>query len=215
MIATGASWRTDGVGRYLDSAFEGFDLQSVVSVDAILKGALPAGRVIIHDDDHYYLGSARALKLRAENIDVTLVTPESRTAGWSYCTTEQFPLIQQLLDANVKLINDKGLVSWDGKSAKLECIFSHAVSELDADCVIPLTARQPNDGLFYDLKSSEPEFINKGGISMQLIGDCAMPGIIATAIYDGHKAARELGAQPSNAELRRDRIVASRLEPFV
>lgn len=215
MIATGASWRTDGVGRYLDSAFEGFDLESVISVDAILHGNLPDGRVIIYDDDHYYLGSAIALKLRAENIDVTLVTPESRTAGWSYYTTEQFPLIQQLLDAKVKLINDKGLVSWDGRSAKLECVFSNAVSEIHADCLIPLTARQPNDTLFYELKARKQEFDHKDGISLQIIGDCAMPGIIATAIYDGHKAARELGAQPSKTELRRDRIIASRLEPFV
>ena len=215
MIATGAIWRTDGVGRYLDSAFEGFDLQSVVSVDAILNGALPAWRVIIYDDDHYYLGSAIALKLRAQNIDVTLVTPEARTAGWSYYTKEQFPLIQQLLKANVKLINDKGLVGWDGKSAKLACVFSQAASEVDADYLIPLTARQPNDGLFDALKSRQQEFNKQGGISLQHIVDCAMPGIIATAIYDGHKAAHELGAAPPNTELRRDRIVATRLEPFV
>ena len=41
-----------------------------------------------------------------------------------------------------------------------------------------------------------------------------MPGIIATAVYSGHKAARELGERIYETELRRDRIVATKLEPF-
>ena len=215
MVATGARWRTDGVGRYLSSAFEGYDSGSVVSAESILNGRVPQGRVVIYDDDHYYLGSAIALKLHAENVPVTLVTPEARIGGWSSYTTEQYPLIQQLIDIGVGMIGDKGLAGWNGKAAQLECVFSGAISEIEADYLISVTARLPNDELFLALEARSEDFKSKGGISLRRFGDCQMPGIIATAVYAGHKAARELGEPETNLDdLRRDRIVITKLEPF-
>jgi len=38
------------------------------------------------------------------------------------------------------------------------------------------------------------------------IGDCRAPGIIATAVYDGHRAARELGQPASDLVERRERV---------
>ena len=35
---------------------------------------MPLGRVVIYDDDHYYLGSTIALSARARGCEVTLVT---------------------------------------------------------------------------------------------------------------------------------------------
>jgi dimethylamine/trimethylamine dehydrogenase len=42
-------------------------------------------------------------------------------------------------------------------------------------------------------------------LSLQRVGDCRAPGIIAAAVYAGHKAARELGC--SEVEFKRDRVV--------
>ncbi len=208
-VATGASWRSDGVGRYRSSAFSGHELDSVMSVDSILDGDMPSGSVLIYDDDHYYLGNAIALKLREANIPVTMVTPEARIGGWNHHTTEQHQLIRSLIEAGVEMVCDRGLVGWDGKIAQLECIFSGDVFELAADYVVPVTARLPNDQLWHELQAQKSRFK-----SLQRIGDCLMPGIIATAVYSGHKAARELGERISEIELRRDRIVSTKLEPF-
>jgi dimethylamine/trimethylamine dehydrogenase len=62
-----------------------------------------------------------------------------------------------------------------------------------ADTLIPITAKLPNDQLWLDLQSRQDEFHSNNGLSMQLIGDGSTPGLIAAAVYSGHKAARELG----------------------
>jgi dimethylamine/trimethylamine dehydrogenase len=119
-----------------------------------------------------------------------------------------------LIESGVHMIGDKGLVAWDGKTAELECAFSGAISAVEADALIPVTARLPNDELFHALAARGDDFTDSGGLSFQRIGDCRMPGIIAMSVYDGHKAARELGEPPRQTDLRRDRIVATKLEPF-
>ena len=89
---------------------------------------------------------------------------------------------------------------------QLECIYSEAESRLEADCLLPVTSRIPDDELWQALDARRDEFEDRGGLSLQRIGDCRAPGIIAAAVYAGHKAARELGAQDIMVE--RDRVVA-------
>ncbi len=209
LVATGASWRSDGVGRHSSSAFDGYQLDSVLTVDSVLDGKLPSGSVIIYDDDHYYLGNAIALKLREANIPVTMVTPAAHIGGWHHYTSEQHQIIRALIQAGVKIITNQGLTGWDGKAAQLECVFSGQCTDARADYLIPLTTRAPNDQLWHALRPHKDKLH-----SLHRIGDCKMPGIIATAVYSGHKAARELGVAEPAKDLRRDRIVATRLEPF-
>lgn len=210
IVATGANWRSDGVGRWLEAPFEGFDAQRVVSVDEILRGEQLDGPVLIYDDDHYYLASAVALKLKAEGMPVTLVTPQGRIAGWSSYTQEQAPLIKMLLEAGVEIITDSGLRGWNGSEAKLACVFTGRETSLAAKYLVPITARLPNDTLWQALSASKEQFVASGGISLNRVGDCKAPGMIASAVYDGHKLARELGQQQQTIEeLARDRVVVN------
>jgi len=51
--------------------------------------------------------------------------------------------------------------------------------------------RVPNDALYYELES-RAETLSAAGIkSLARIGDCLAPGIIASAVFSGHKFARE------------------------
>ncbi len=209
LIASGASWRTDGVGRYRLSAFEGHTREGVISVESMLAGDLPKGHVMIYDDDHYYLANAIALKLRQHNIAVTLVTPQARIGDWSNYTNEQYATIQALINAGVDMICNQGLEGWVDNKAQLACVFSGRVSVLSANYLLPVTARLPNDRLWHDLQAHKQQFA-----TLRRIGDCAAPGIIAAAVYAGHKAARELGQAPRDNEPRRDRVVTDKLEPF-
>jgi len=201
IVATGSNWRSDGIGRWRQAAFEGYDQDSVISVDRILAGEVPRGSVIIYDDDHYYLSSAIALKLRGLDICVTIVTPEARVGGWSSHTEEQHGTLKALYKAGVEFVTDKGLVSWDGSKATLECIFSGMASCIEADFLIPLTARLPDDALLSALRSQREQFLSGGGKSIQGIGDMISPGIIAAAVYSGHKAARELGTGEAETDI--------------
>ena len=193
MVATGSSWRNDGIGRWLEKAFEGYQHPTVYPVEKVLKGDLPNGNVVIYDDDHYYMSAAIALQLRTENITVTLVTPEGRVGSWSYFTQEQHRSMAALYEAGVTIITNQGLISWNGSSAIIQCVFSEVESTISADYLIPITAKLPNDELWLELQSRQDEFQSGGGLSMQLIGDGSTPGLIAAAVYSGHKAARELG----------------------
>lgn len=207
LVATGSRWRDDGVGRWRETAFEGADSSSIFSVERVLKGDIPKsdgpnGHVIIFDDDHYYMSAAIALKLRAENLAVTLVTPKGRVGTWSYFTEEQYGSMAALYAAGVKVVTDQGLVSWNGSAATIQCVFSEAESTISADYLMPITARIPNDTLWLELQSRQDEFRSSGGLSMQLIGDGSTPGLIAAAVYSGHKAARELGLSAADKNKR-------------
>jgi dimethylamine/trimethylamine dehydrogenase len=205
MLATGARWRSDGVGRWSNAAFSGCELNDVVGVEQILNGFLPDGHVVVYDDDHYYLGSAIALQLRAQGARVTMVTPEISPAVWSMHTEEHSLTMQALIEAGVEIITAKGLRAWQSDELQLQCIYSGRESKIEADYLVPISARIPSDELWSGLDARRDEFVAKGGLSLQRIGDCRAPGIIAAAVYAGHKAARELGQGELN--FKRDRVV--------
>ena len=157
------------------------------------------------------MASAIALKLRATGIGVTLVTPQGRAAAWSYYTQEQDLTLKALYDAGIEIVTDRGLVYYQSDRIGLQCVFSGRKSEVLADYLIPVTSRLPLSGLWVELESRTKEFHARGGLSIQRIGDCVAPGIIASAVYAGHKVARELGQDKLNpAEIKRDRVVVSR-----
>ncbi len=205
IVATGARWRSDGVGRWRNSPIAGHDQPGVVPVERILQGFVPGGHVLIYDDDHYYLGSAIALKLRAAGSEVTLVTPEPTPAGWTRHSNEHSLTMQALLEAEVKIVTDRGLAAFAEGRARLECVFSGAGRTIEADHLVALGARRANDEVWRALDSRRDEFEARGGLSIQRIGDCRAPGIIAAAVYAGHRAARELGQAGDFG--KRDRVV--------
>ncbi len=207
ILATGARWRSDGVGRRSNVAFGGCELSTVIGVEQVLSGYVPDGHVVIYDDDHYYLGSAIALKLCAQGARVTMVSPETTLAMWSQHTEEHSLTMQSLIEAGVEIVTDRGLVAWQPGVLRLECIYSERHSTIEADYLVPLSGRIPDDALWGELEVRRDEFRARGGLSLQRVGDCQAPGIIAAAVYAGHKAARELGCSEVELKLKRDRVV--------
>ena len=60
-IATGGTWRRDGVGRESGFPVPGFDGPTVYTPDDLMTGRVPTeGPVIVWDDDHYYMGGVLA-----------------------------------------------------------------------------------------------------------------------------------------------------------
>jgi len=208
LLATGARWRSDGVGQTSNRPFQGCEQAQVIGVEQVLDGFLPTGHVVIYDDDHYYLGSAIALRLCAEGVRVTMVSPENSLGGWTHFTDEHTQVMRALIDAGVEVITARALRSFEPKAVRLACVYSGNETEIEADYLLPIGARVANDGLWLELQRQRESFAQHGGISMQRIGDCRAPGIIAAAVYAGHKAARELGQ--GEAIVKRDRVVLLR-----
>ena len=205
LLATGARWRSDGIGRSSNMPFDGHDQASVIGAEQVLGGHLPSGHILIYDDEHYYIGSAIALMLSAQGNRVTMVSPQDSLCGWTRFTDEHAPLMRALIEAGVEIVPARRLRGFEDGSARLACIYSGQETRLEADHLLPVGARIPNDELWRELQGRRDEFTEAGGLSMRRIGDCRAPGIIAAAVYAGHKAARELGQGETGA--RRDRVV--------
>ncbi len=205
ILATGARWRSDGVGRWSNRPFAGCEQDAVVGSESLLDGFTPDGHVVIYDDEHYYLGSAIALRLAAQGTRVTMVTPETTLAGWSHFTTEHSATMKALIEAGIEIVTAKGLIGFNAGAVELECVFSGNESAIEADYLLPISTRLPNDELWCALDARRDEFAANGGLSLQRIGDCQSPGIIAQAVYAGHKVARQLGR--SEVDFKRDRLV--------
>ena len=91
VIATGATWRRDGFGRFHPAGIaDPGPAERIFTPDDVMAGRLPEGRVVVFDDDHYYMASVVAERIHAEAASVTLVTPEDKVAAWGTYTASRF-----------------------------------------------------------------------------------------------------------------------------
>ena len=188
LVATGSHWRRDGSGRCHSSPIKGIESVAVLSPDDVLGGAEVQGRVLIYDDDHYYMGSALAERLRAQGHEVCLLTPESKVAVWTVNTLEQEKIQSRLLDLDIEVVVAHEIVEVGAGKAQVANVYSDRHRQvLEFDTLIPVTSRAPNDALFQALLAHEDRFA-----TLRAIGDCHAPGTVAAAVYDGHSAARHL-----------------------
>jgi dimethylamine/trimethylamine dehydrogenase len=89
IVATGASWRRDGLGRGQWSPIPGHEAPYVLTPDDIFAGKRPSGRVVVYDNDHFYLGGLIAELLARVGNKVLLVTPAPLVSIWTENTLEQ------------------------------------------------------------------------------------------------------------------------------
>jgi len=203
LIATGARWRRNGIGRWHARTLAALPPQGVLTPDDILHGARPSGRVTVFDDDHYYMAPVIAVLLARGGAQVTYVTTGGYAAEWSFYTGEQDRTQRQLLECGVRILVGTAVEGFDGDAVTLACAYSGERSNLPCATLVLVTSREPEDQLYYELVGSDgvPAEPN-----VQRIGDCRQPGIIAQAVYAGHEAARGLD-EPNERRPDRDRLV--------
>jgi len=191
-IATGARWRTDGVGRENRVPITVTGDAEIIAPEDILAGRRPGGRVLVYDDEQFYLASALAQTLREDGHEVTFVTPAPVVSPWSEYTLEQARIQQALMSGGVDIACNKILTAIDGGTATLECTYLGTETTVEAGTVVPVTSRLPDDALYTDLLALGDRFADHGIRSIDRIGDCHAPGTIAMAVYAGHQYARKL-----------------------
>jgi dimethylamine/trimethylamine dehydrogenase len=208
LVATGARWTVDGLGRSRSRPLEQAAGAVVVGAETLLAGKpTPPGHAVIFDDDHYYLGSVLALALRARGNRVTLVTTAGRAADWGGHTGEAHATNAALLRAGIELVVNRRLEAVAPGSVTTACVYTGEPRALAADWLLPLTRREPLDGLYRDLAALQEAGETPGLKSLQRIGDCEAPNIIAAAVYSGYRAAVELCAPAAGPDpWRRDRV---------
>jgi dimethylamine/trimethylamine dehydrogenase len=202
ILATGSTYRRDGIGRYSKSRFLGETW--ILTPDDIMAGKLPKGRVVIYDDDHYYMGGVLAELLAQNDCTVTLVTPAPTISAWTEYTLEQDRIHARLLRLGVTLLPHHVLASSDPEAVTVKHAISSAETSLPADALVLVTDRIPNDALYREL---QPALADGKLDSLRLIGDAEAPNIIAQAVFSGHLAAREFDEQvnPDETPFQRER----------
>jgi dimethylamine/trimethylamine dehydrogenase len=161
-----------------------------------MAGAAPRGPVLVFDDDCYYLASVVAEKLRRAGLEVTYATPAGKVCEWAYTTDEQKRAQAALLALGVRIETGSVLQSLEGDKALLACAYTARTRAVEAASVVMVTSREPRDALYHELRDR---------IAIDRIGDCSAPGIIADAVYSGHRYARALDANPADAVFLRER----------
>lgn len=191
-LATGSHWRHDGVGRHHVVPMAIDHSVTVLSPDDLMDGKKPVGRVLVFDDDHYYMGGVIAELAAQSASQVTLVTPSAYVSDWSRNTLDQGFIHARLLEKGVDVVLNRAVESVAQGSVELSCVYGGSSSRLDCDTVILVTARQQNDQLWQELCLRENEWSAHGIKSIKVFGDAESPAPIAWATYAGHRYAREL-----------------------
>jgi dimethylamine/trimethylamine dehydrogenase len=211
VVATGAFWSPVGLGRDTHEPIAGADasLPHVLTPEQLMvEGKTPPGeRVAVYDCDGYFMGPDLAEQLAIGGFRVDLVTSLEDVAPFAHETLEQALLKRRLHESGVRLHRgvvlervEPGLVSGRGEFGE--------PYELETDAVVLVTQRVSDEALYLELAADEERLRAEGIEAVYRIGDCVAPQLIADAIFDGHRLAREIDADDPAVPLpwRRERI---------
>jgi len=202
VLATGSTWRRDGVGHANHHTIKGAGRSHVFGPEDVMDGRVTAGPVLIFDDDHGYMAGVLAEKLVAAGLDVTLVTPAAMVSEFTVLTLEQGFVQKRLLELGVVIRQQVNLAEIEAGHAELACIYTGRRDRLEAAAIVLVTSRVSNDQIYHQL-ARRPDIMEAAGLkTLALIGDCLAPQTIAAAVYDGHAYAREFDMpEPDNPDV--------------
>jgi dimethylamine/trimethylamine dehydrogenase len=191
-VATGATWRRDGVGRSHPTSPDLSGIE-VMTPDDLMAGRRPGSkRVIVFDDDHYYLGGALAELLADEEHEVEIVTPEPLVSAWTVNTMEQKRIHRRLVEKGVRIRPHQVVAAAGSDSVTLQHTVTGAIEEVGADSLVLVTARTSNDELAVGLNAAQPRWHAAGLQTVRAIGDAWAPSTIASAVWWGRRYAEEV-----------------------
>ncbi|MEM9499037.1 MAG: FAD-dependent oxidoreductase, partial [Pseudomonadota bacterium] len=204
-VATGAMWRSDGIGRNTQRTPPVIAPDAVVlSPDDVMSGiAPPAGHVLVYDDDQGYLAGVLAEKLVTDGHTVTFVTPASVVSPFTDLTLEQHRVQARLIELGVDILCCHVLTAVQNGEVRLQCVYSARERRVGCASALLVTERTRRTRLYDALRDT-------GLVTLELAGDAAGPGLIADAVFAGHMAARNFArsADDVDAEWYRREIIS-------
>ena len=189
VVATGAPWATDGLNGVTRGPVPGADasLAHVLTPEQVmLAGKRPpsGSRVVVYDCEGYFMGAGMAELLAGEGHAVELVTSCEKVAPFCDETLEGPLLRQHLHDIGIAMRADCAVSAVEAGGVRGETTLGDAF-EVECDAVVLVTQRVSDERLFLELRGA-------GLPALYRIGDCVAPRLLADAIWDGHRLAREI-----------------------
>jgi dimethylamine/trimethylamine dehydrogenase len=192
-VATGSTWRRDGVARWHTLPLGVAAGAEVLTPDDVMAGLRPRGqRVVIFDDDHYYMGGVLAELLSGEGYDVHLVTPAAQVSAWTVNTMEVVKIQRRVLQAGVTVHCNSAVTAVGSDHVVHVNVYTGTPAELAADSVLMVTSRLPEESLLTELTQA---LAGRGPAAVRGIGDAWAPGTIAAAVWSGRRFAEEFDAE--------------------
>ena len=201
-IAAGARWRRSGVGRASFQPFEGWREAGVYTPDEVMDGQPIHGRVLVYDDDHFYLGGVVAEALSAAGSEVVFVTSAEIVSPMCQWTLDQPRIQLRLIELGVEIVTSHRIRGFGGRRAELASVWTGSARQLACDALVVVTSRAPEAGLYEALSESSDRLAEAGIETLSRVGDCDAPGLIAHAVHAGHLFARTLEGED---RVKRDR----------
>jgi electron transfer flavoprotein alpha subunit len=187
VLATGSAWAADGLNAFTRAPIPGADasLPHVLTPEqVVLEGKRPpGGPVIVYDGEGYYTAPAIAELLAGEGLQVELVTGHDQVAPFCAETLEDVLTRRRVHDAGVSMRTGTVITAVEPGRILAENAFG-APLEIAAAGIVLVTQRVSRDELFHELEGTVAR--------LHRVGDCVAPRLLAEAIFDGHRLAREI-----------------------
>jgi dimethylamine/trimethylamine dehydrogenase len=195
VVAAGARWADSGIVGVRHDPVPGADssLPHVLTPEQVmLEGKRPPGdRVVVYDGEGYFMAPGLAELLALEGHEVELVTSLHEISPFSDETLEQTFLRRRLHELGIAMREEAVVTAIEPGRISAEHELGGAV-ELETDAIVLVTQRLSNESLYLELKE-EPDALAEAAIEgLYRVGDCVAPQLIADAIFDGHRLAREI-----------------------
>ena len=204
IFATGSKWDTTGMSGPIHDYIAGADaaLPHVVTPEQYCVAGKPVGkRVVVIDNDAYYMGSAMAILLAEKGHDVTYITYNESVGPYLRYTLEEQRTFEKLGNLGVKC--KRMLLAVSAENGNVTCMdkWTGETSEFPYDSVMLVTHRRSECSI-YDRLQANPEEMRQAGIkSIHLIGDAHTPGMIAQSTFSGARLAREFDSENPDIHL--------------
>jgi dimethylamine/trimethylamine dehydrogenase len=211
VIATGSTWRGDGVQpEHDDIVGADASLPNILTPEQVMvdgKRPTTLGTVVVYDTDGYYVAPGIAELLAREGYDVHLVTPFAVVSPVSDASLEGEMLRKHLHESGVTAHRDVVLTSVERTRVDGRDEFGRAWS-MKCEAAVLVTQQQPNDSLYQELLA-DPTSLASGGVEgLYSIGDAVAPRPISESVFDGHRLAREIDSDDpmSHGPYLRERV---------
>ncbi len=220
VIAVGSHWATDGTSSVTHSPVEGIDasLPHICTPEQVMAGKAVGDRVLVLDGDGYFTGVSMAEMMADQGKKVVIVTPFGSVAPYTHYTLEAPNLHRMMYEKGIHehtlhwmesvepgvatayyLYRDGWKREPGPTPGKMPRRVGTDVVKLEYDTMIVCTGRVPNAELFRELKRRKSEWEENEIRGIYQSGDCYAPRLIADAIFDGHRIAREF--ESSNPQI--------------